>query len=159
MENIPSQVVIIAVCAFGGIVSFLAGWRSRQRNLAAAGWPTVRGTIVKSDVEFYVSRDDDSGRETRMYRPEITYEYQVSGQTYTSKQVRVNELPASNSERRERKKLEAYPVGGSVEVHYNPDNTEDALLEISTSRINLAMIIGIILGLVAIYYAYQYLMV
>ena len=48
-------------------------------------------------------------------------------------------------------KLEEYPVGGEVEVHYDPFNPEDALLEIDPSKINPPMIIGIVCGLIVLY--------
>jgi hypothetical protein len=154
MDNLATQVFLVAVCAFVGIISFIIGWRSMKKNQAAAAWPTVRGKIISSVLESYISYDDE-GDATTMYRPLITYEFDVEGEVYTSTQVRVNGFSASNLENSQRKKLAAYPEEGEVEVHYNPFTPQDALLEINPSKINLAMVIGVIGGIAALYFAFR----
>jgi hypothetical protein len=128
-----------------------------KRNQAAAGWPTVMGKIVGSTLETYVSYDDDGDART-MFRPLVTYEYEVEGQVYTSTQVKVTKFSGSNLERQQLKKLEAYPMGGAVKVHYDSFNPQDALLEINPAKINFGMIIGILSGIAMLYFVYQFIM-
>jgi hypothetical protein len=154
MDNIAPEIFLIGICAFVGIISFLVGWNSMKKNQAAAAWPTVKGKIISSVLESYISYDDE-GDATTMYRPVITYEFEVDGEVYTSTQVRVSGFAASNLERSQRKKLAAYPEGGEVVVHYNPYSPQDALLEINPSKINLGMVIGIIGGIATLYFAFR----
>jgi hypothetical protein len=153
MDNLATQVFLTGICTFVGVISFIIGWNARKKNQAAAGWPTVRGKIISSVLDSYVSYDDNST--TTMYRPLITYQFEVDGEVYTSTQVKVGGFAATNLEGRQRKKLAAYPEGGEVEVHYNPFTPEDSLLEINLSKINLGMVIGIIGGVAALYFAFR----
>ena len=155
MDNIFTIIVLIGVCAFIGIISFLAGWNSMKKNQAAAGWPTVMGKIVGSTLETYVSYDDDGDART-MFRPLVTYEYEVEGEVYTSSQVKVGGFSSSNLEGSERKKLAAYPVGGAVEVRYDPFNPQDALLEFNPAKINFGMAIGILSGIAMLYFIFRF---
>ena len=124
-----------------------------KKNKAAAKWPTVPGVIISAELDSYVKVDDDGDAST-MYTPLITYEYELEGQGYTNNQGRVQAFVATNMQSVSSKKLEEYPVGGVMEVHYDPLNPEDALLEINPSKINIPMIIGIICGLIVLYTAF-----
>ncbi len=154
MENLIGYIVIIVIAAVFGAISFWYGWRTLQKNKLAAGWPTVPGVIISAELDSYVKRDED-GDVTTMYTPLITYEYQVDGQGYTNNRVRVQAYAATNMQSVSSKKLEEYPVGSQVEVHYDPLNPEDALLEIGTGKVNLPIIIGIVCGLVVLYAAFK----
>ena len=147
-----TDLFLIGICAFVGIISFIIGWNTRKKNQAAATWPTVTGKIISSVLDSYISYDDNSDA-TTMYRPLVTYQFEVDGEMYTSTQVRVTGFTATNLESSQRKKLAAYPEGGEVEVHYNPFTPQDALLEINPSKINLAMVIGVVGGIAALYFA------
>jgi hypothetical protein len=155
MDNFITQICIVGVCGFIGIISFLAGWNSMKKNQAAVGWPTVMGRITTSILETYVTYDENSSG-TTMYRPQVTYEYEVEGEVYSSSQVKVGGFSSSNLEGSERKKLAAYPVGGAVEVHYDPFNPQDALLEFNPAKINLGMVIGMISGIVMLYFIFRF---
>jgi hypothetical protein len=139
----------IIAFAFGGIF-FWIGWRNRQKNLTALTWPTVKGKIIGSELDSYIKRDDD-GDETTMYTPLVTYEYVVEGDTYTCTQVSAQGFTATNWKSTQLKKLEEFPVDGEVEVHYDPFNPGDALLEIDPAKINIPMIIGMVCGLIVLY--------
>jgi len=154
MENLIGYIVIIVIAAIIGTLSYWYGWRTMKKNKAAANWPTVMGVIISAELDSYVKYDDD-GDATTMYTPLITYEYEVEGQVYTNNRVRVQAFVATNMQSVSSKKLEEYPVGGAVQVHYDPFNPEDALLEIDPSKINVPMIIGIICGIVVLYTAFR----
>lgn len=154
MENLIGYIVIIVIAAIFGAISYWYGWRTLKKNKIAAKWPTVPGVIISAELASYVKYDDDGDAST-MYSPLITYEYEVDGQVYTNNRVRVQAFLATNMQSVSAKKLEDYPVDSSVEVHYDPFNPEDALLEIDTRKINIPMIIGIICGLIVLYTAYR----
>jgi hypothetical protein len=154
MENQVGYIVLLIIFGIIGALATWYGLRTIKKNQEATQWPTVMGTITGSELESYISTDSD-GDQTTMYSPLITYEYEVEGDVYTSTRVKVMAPSSSNIASMQRKKLEPYPVGAAVEVHYNPFSPEDALLEISTSKINLPLIIGIVSDLVALYAALQ----
>lgn len=143
--------IVIAIIAFAfGSIFFFFGWRTRQKNLAAMTWPTVKGKIIGAELDSYVKTDED-GDKTIMYTPLITYEYVVEGETYTCTQVRAQAPTATNFKGPQLKELEKYPVGDAVDVHYDPFKPGDALLLIDPRKINPAMIIGIVCGLIVLY--------
>jgi hypothetical protein len=153
METLIGYSVIIVLAAIFGTLSCWYGWRTTKKNKTAEKWPTVPGVIIGAELDSYVKYDDDGDAST-MYTPLITYEYEVEGQVYSNNRVRVQAFVATNMQSVSSKKLEEYPVGGAVEVHYDPLNPEDALLEINPSKINILMIIGIICGLIVLYTAF-----
>ena len=156
MENLIGYSVIIVIAAIFGSLSYWYGARTTKKNKAAAKWPTVPGVIISAELDSYVKYDDDGDAST-MYTPLITYKYEVEGQEYTNNRVRVQAFVATNMQSVSSKKLEEYPVGGAVDVHYDPLNPEDALLEIDPSKINVPLIIGIICGLIVLYTAFLFI--
>jgi len=154
MENLIGYIVIIIIAAIFAAISYWYGWRTMKKNKVAAKWPTVAGVIVSAELDSYVKYDDD-GDATTMYTPLITYEYEVEGEVYTNNRVRVQAFVATNMQSVSSKKLDEYPVGGAVDVHYDPFYPEDALLEIDPSKINIPMIIGIICGLIVLYTTFR----
>ena len=154
MDFLNNNTLIIVISIIFGAIFFWSGFRIIKKNKSAASWPTVAGTIISAELESYIDYDDD-GDATTMYRPLIIYQYEVEGERYTNNRVKVQKFAATSMQRVSRKKLEKYPVGGVVEIHYDPDNPNDAVLEISKSKVNLPLIIGIIFLLVALYTAYR----
>jgi hypothetical protein len=154
MENLISYIVIIVMAAILGSLSYWYGARITKKNKVAAKWPTVPGVIISAELDSYV-KYDDIGNATTMYTPLINYEYEVEGQVYSNNRVKVQAFVATNTQSVSRKKLEEYPVGSAVEVHYDPFSPEDAILEIDPSKINIPMIIGIISGLIVLYTGFR----
>lgn len=154
MENLIGYIVIIVIAAIFGVISYWYGWRTMKKNKVAANWPIVPGVIISTELDSYIKYDDDGDAST-MYTPLITYEYEVEGRAYTNNRVRVQAFVATNMQSVSSKKLEDYPVGGAVQVHYDPLNPEDAFLEIDSRKINVPMIIGVICGLIVLYTAFQ----
>ena len=85
-------------------------------------WPSVTGTVVTSEVETNRSGDGNS------YSARIIYDYTVDGETYRAGKVTVMDGSSSRSAPA-RDLVEQYPVGSAVEVFYNPDVPEDAILQ------------------------------
>jgi hypothetical protein len=78
-----------------------------------------------------------------VYYPEVTYEYQVDGTTYTSSKINVIMFGSDISYAQG--VLNRYPIGSTVDVHYNPDNPSDAVLETQVDIITYGpLIIGIV---------------
>jgi hypothetical protein len=109
---------------------------------AAQAWPFVAGKIVVSRVEL--SRDSDNDRRSRSYAPVIEYAYEVAGKTYRSRQVKLG-FTSSGSESWAKGVAAKYPVGGAVEVHYDPGNPAIAALDNPTGLTWLAFGVAVML--------------
>lgn len=92
----------------------------RAKN--SAQWPQVQGVITSSHLV--------AGRfkQTRGYRPEIQYRYQVGSTEYVGSR-RSFDRPRLSSEAASQSVLDAYPLGKTVTVFYDPKDPASALLE------------------------------
>jgi hypothetical protein len=130
---------IFAIC-FGlvALLMFLGVWRYSKQ---ATRWPSVKGKIVRSEVEGFEERDRD-GSLQRSYRAAVEFSYAVHGQDYHSNQVKLA-LDLSGSKGFADGVVAKYPVGSTVDVHYEPSNPSNAVLEISTSAPWLIAVIAL----------------
>ena len=87
LHSHPEMPVALAGFALVMLMFFFAARRSAKQ---AATWPVVRGKIVKSEVEEYQERDEDSDGRTRWrtaYRPAVEYAYAAHGIAYHGNQI------------------------------------------------------------------------
>ena len=122
-----------------GLVFLIIGLVAIKRAKTAQLWPIIPGRVIRSSVVEHHSSDGDGGSSVT-YEPLVEYEYNVMGQTFTSRRV------AYGANRLAYKKaieiVERYPTGTRVNVHYNPDKAKEATLETSASGGKLFPIIG-----------------
>lgn len=107
------------------IASFftLVYWYSQiTDSVRSKSWPAVRGIVLSSDL--YVDKNSDSGNS---YYPNISYSYLIAGQEYKAEKLQfVQDGFGKNWAMR---KLNSYPVDAVVEVSYDPDFPQTAVLE------------------------------
>jgi Tfp pilus assembly protein PilV len=143
-------IFVVCVGLFGALLLIL-GLYSSIMDTSASSWPVTEGTITSSQVESWGSGAHDPID----YRPAITYQYQVGGKTYNGSQissgatfyggVNVDEYEQANAI------VSNYPVGSIVEVHYNPNNPNNAVLETQSSLIEqVPLIIGAVMTAAAL---------
>ena len=90
-------------------------------------WPSVSGTVIKSEKEKHTTTEGtgSSKRTVTYYSAIIDYTYQVDGKTHTS-----NRIAFGGRDRHQTTELlNRYPQGKSVDVFYDPDHPEEAVLE------------------------------
>lgn len=104
---------------------------------AAQDWPFVAGKVVVSSIERSTDGDSGGGGTHRSYAPVIEYAYEVAGNTYRSRQVKLG-FTSSGSESWAKRVAAKYPVGAPVEVHYDPGNPAIAALDNPTGMTWLA---------------------
>jgi len=116
-------------------------------------WPSVEGRIVSSEVRSKrVTYDSSSGTRPRRhshsytvtrYYPAITYEYCVSGKTYSGRRIMLmGSGLAEGNKAHARLVCRRYPEGKVVDVYYDPADPEIAVLERGASGQNyLALIL------------------
>jgi hypothetical protein len=122
LKIILSFVFAIIMLGIAVLMVGLALWRTRKAA-AARQWPSVPGEIITSEV--LASPGSEGGTS---YSPKIVYRYQLGGQTYESRRLSVARDWEGWPESRIRSTVNQYPVGQKVQVYYNPQNTDDAVL-------------------------------
>ena len=147
----------IPAAAFGlfGSVALVGGLYRISKTQDAQDWPTVQGTIVKSEVR-QGSRSSKSGSGgssfKTYYAAEIRYRYVVAGQMFESEMT----TPLSQTREHEQRfgaesDAARYPAGAAVTVHHHPTDPSDAYLEYEVvGTLWLAPALGSIFLVVAI---------
>jgi hypothetical protein len=135
---------IIAVCS-GVLIVGLAYWGTATSS-ASSSWPSTEGVILTSEV----IEERDRGVSTRarrkyVYRVAVSYRYSVNGVAYEADRVSFAS-PTHAIEKMSERIAGKYPKGKTVQVHYNPDDPGDAVLEPGAVTYLLGMLLGLTLG-------------
>lgn len=110
---------------------------------SAANWPTVEGTIISSTLEHRVNTTS-SGKGKWYYEARVKYGYSVDGVGYESKRVSFKSASYQyKSEVIPSTQVRRYPANKTVEVYYNPEDPEKAVLE---TEITFMTYIGLLIG-------------
>lgn len=121
--------------AESGIVIFAGGFglalllffiAARRTSKQAAKWPSVRGQIVKSEVESFRKRVGNSM--TTLYRPAVEFAYSVGGREYRANKIMLM-TEVSGTQSYAEQMVAKYPADAAVDVHYDPADPSNAALE------------------------------
>ncbi len=120
------------LCGFGLFLLFLgvvgvAGIQvGKTRVNQVTQWPSTTGRIVTSELTTSTVK---TGRVLKIDAiAKIIYTYSVNGKSYRSEGLRVVPMLHFKPEGTPEKLLAKYPVGKSVNVYYDPNKPDDALL-------------------------------
>jgi Protein of unknown function (DUF3592) len=125
--QIVMQVLGGGLIAIGAFVAY-GTLRTRVKTTTSRRWPTVTGAVIVSEVAARPERNA-SGRPTKVYRADIQYQYQVSGESFTSETVALGGSIETSSRGRFDAQVARYPVGRKVRVYYDPSDPATAILE------------------------------
>ena len=133
----------IALAAIGGFFLLMvpfgawAAWYSIANAKASVGWPTAPGTITRSEVEPTVKN---------RVNPKVAYTYAVNGKTMTGSRVSYRSEGGSNQTDAQAV-VDRFPMGKSVQVHYDPALPTNSVLEPGASASTYGyLVIPLILG-------------
>ena len=124
--------VVTSLGLIGGTAVLIVGLFAARRASASRRWPMTKGVVVSSKI--LRERSTSSSTQARrvaddyLYKPEIAFEYTVLGTKYLSNKVSVADY-SSNSTSRAEQVAARYPEGKTVDVFYDPDNPQYAVLE------------------------------
>jgi hypothetical protein len=118
---------VVFFAAFGSILALFALTLRRQASLAKK-WPVVTGTIKMSDVEQYRAASTGMARGPVMYQRQVSYAYRFNNVAYSNVTASFATGINSTSGWLVRKFTTAYQEGASVDVHVNPANPSEAVL-------------------------------
>ncbi|MDF1755155.1 MAG: DUF3592 domain-containing protein [Verrucomicrobiales bacterium] len=142
------------LCLVGGIALIFWSVMEMMDAKASLKWPQTDGEIISSEVKKRVRQNaNQSGVRRMLYKPEITYEFEVDGNRYESEKIAFGD--SSFFTKGPAAKIQSqYPVGKAVTVNVNPARPRQSVLEPGmTSKAWILPTVGIALtgfGLVAL---------
>jgi hypothetical protein len=113
----------VTLLMFGGILFNVLRMRSQMQ--AASHWDRIEGVITVSRVDQPPSHVSDDLNDAT---PVIRYRYRVGGQDLEGDQVRIGGI-ALTTRVLAGGLVARYPVGARVDVHIDPNDLKNALLE------------------------------
>lgn len=135
-----------------GAGMFLFGWLQFRKVQASRSWPYTPGRIVAATVETSVTRGNPDEADSTSFHPSIQYEYVVNDQYFRSNKIAFDQKAYPTSGKAH-EVLQAYQIGASVWVFYDPAKPAQCVLERKSSGGTMLMILGAViavLGIVAI---------
>jgi hypothetical protein len=119
--------VVAPIVCITSVGMIILGVRDVIRASDSREWPIVQGQVTLCDVIYHDDPPDDFAEE-HGYEAMVEYRYRVANQDYVSSRRSFSwykYVSPSNAHAIPRK----YPKGGSVAVHYMPDDPSVAVLE------------------------------
>lgn len=109
-----------------GIVGI--AWLSGQKKLSEESlhWPMAKGTVLESEVHRYTSSGEVSPSKVH-HVPRIVYQFERGGSRYESDQRSIMGEDYDSDEAQ--RIVDAYPVGSSITVYFQPGNPEESVLQ------------------------------
>lgn len=122
--NITLEAVIGLM--FAGLGACFAAWSLWEliQAVASKKWARTDGVVVVSDLQR--SRDSDGGY---MYRPEISYRYEVNGNEFVASRPRFGSSVSVNWSGPAVRITRKYKAGSRVTVFYDPTDPSQSVLE------------------------------
>jgi len=119
IRTLNSLRVVFSLLAVGLIILGLLTLRQTPRSRR---WAKVEGKVITSNVNEF------TGKGGRTYRPMVIYAYSVGAVRFMSSRIASRPLASSDRSAAARF-VEKYPVGKTVQVFYDPQDPEQAVLE------------------------------
>jgi hypothetical protein len=127
----PAEAPFVAACiGFALVAAFVI--YGIQRNVSRMrAWPVAAGRIDSAGVHaFKELSTSDSGRRQWVprFRSNIVYSYEVGGVRFTGDKLGTTGRFSSNISAFARRGAARYAPGSAVEIHYNPENPAESIL-------------------------------
>ncbi len=133
--HLPNPQNMGAAMLTGFIALFTVRMAFAQRALAksAAAWPVAKGVITASGLQAFHIRDTLSDARYRpwrkVFKSRIVYSYAVGGQDFVADRVAFGAIDVANLPFLVSTQSKAYVQDSLVDVHYDPLNPANAVLE------------------------------
>ncbi|HEX3766580.1 MAG TPA: DUF3592 domain-containing protein [Kofleriaceae bacterium] len=126
-----------------GVAAVVGGITLMSASRKARSWPVATGRITERSVG--PSTTTGASRPGRYFEPRVTYDYTVAGKSYQGHRIGL----ATEAYDEDKARKVASELPDSVEVHYNPADPSDAVLQPSSLAMSLfVLIFGVIAVLV-----------
>lgn len=142
----PFVIVYIALVAAATFFTFV----TMPNSLNSNNWPQTVGAVTHSAV-VQTNRHNKIGNRITVYSAKVDYQYAVNGSTYIGDQVMLAE---HNTDTHIQKAINTqYAAGAKLNVYYNPDSPEKAVLEPGLSAKNIIIALFLLISILAMGFA------
>jgi hypothetical protein len=141
----PERAPFVTAITGLGLLVLLFGLAMRRMVTLAKRWPITHGTIVRSGVEAFQDwREVSKTYERRrpQYKSTVVYTYSVHGRKFAGDRLTLGVAWAASFPGLAGRFVRHYPVGKEVQVHYNPDDPGESVLQPSSSLHYLVWLIA-----------------
>ena len=153
-EGTPSESkfsigLLLLAAALGVGAFFMVRWgRDSAKAIAGAAWPTTLATVIYTEI---ASEDGTTrrGAPDARYVPVVAYQYEVDGTAHQAARLRFGDSSEPSIERA-KETIDKIPLGAGIEIRYDPANHGDATIEADPDRLELRLIGGIALAVLAL---------
>ena len=132
-----------------GVAAIVAGFTVRSASSAARGWPVATGKITERTTG--PSTTSGASRPGRYFEPRVTYTYTVDGKPYQGHRIGLT----TDGYDQDKAQRVADDLPASVDVHYNPRDPSDALLQPGSTSSGILLLIlgalGLLVGAAMLY--------
>jgi hypothetical protein len=123
----PRKAPFVAACVGFALLAALVIYAIQRHVARMTKWPTVPGRIEFSGVRQFEKLDDDGGRSRTWHRADVQYSYDVNGVRYTGDKTGTTGR-ASTTTPWVLGRGAPYAAGDAVDIHYNPENPTESIL-------------------------------
>ena len=137
------------VLTFGiiGAVMIFLYFRQKKEAEESLDWSSALGKITKAHMRQDISYESGN----TLYYPEVEYEYEFLGITYTGDRISFGGSAGNSNRKKTAEILAQYPLNKTVTVYYDPNSPESAVLERKVGMGGkVLLIVGIVFILVAL---------
>ncbi len=140
--------VFVMIILFGGsFFSYHLFKKSMKEYKSSKSWPSVSGTITRSEIETRAEWDSKKKKTIKTYIPHINYTFYVKDREFRGTRVSFGDY-TSNSRMAVRVLIRDYPINKTVQVYYNPQDPSMCVLERKLGLGSyVALIVAIMFGL------------
>lgn len=133
---------VVPIMALGGVgVYLIIVWqKNKSKSVRSQSWLVTKGEVTALN---YKRGGGFHGGEA--FSPVISYRYSVGEQTFTSQRFSFGQGPSYLTYQEAEAVLDQYQPGDEINVYYNPDNPEEAVLERQPQGSKSNLVIGIVL--------------
>jgi len=133
-----TQILFVALLGAG---IFVVGLLHFRKIRASQSWPHTPGRILSARVDMVRTQGNPGEADTISYDPEVQYEYLVDNQRYVGNRIAIGGK-SHGSRKKAEQALQAFQVGSSVWVFYDPAKPGQSVLEKKKSGGTMLMVIG-----------------
>jgi len=119
--------MVLIFCFLAGPVLAYLGYGFIQKGKETSNWVATTGKIIESGTHKVFSTTPGSVN-SQTWQPDITYQYDVNGETFQGEKIRVFIIHTGNPERAEAW-ANKYPAGTELAVYYDLNDPYRSVLE------------------------------
>ncbi len=116
----------VFLVGFGFVLSFFTTDLIKATK-ESEQWPSVPGTVTEAEIDSFTQRHD--GKTQQMYSARVSVSYRIDGKEYSTSSFDMGGTSSTSVRFLAQRKLNDYPVGGTVDVYYDPQHPDFGILQ------------------------------